>query len=470
MKEVNGPVNSENFNFEITASNDVRPDGEYSMSIKKENGLIHSETVKFAQDTDGTWRLDNVTLKDNESVSIIGLPIGEYKVTETTTEPGMETSVEVNNKGRQPTNSAVVELKNNGDQKIADYLNETDIGNINVGKKVTNMYEPEADKKFNFTMTLSDINEELIKDRNFDMIGADGKSKMMQFDLNNVTGNYEYKFSLAHNENIEIQGLPKDTAVTVEEESEDKFSTSYTVDGKNAGNPATATIGRNETIHVLANNERDDYGKLSVAKKAAGNLDTDSTFKFFIDSDGAIKNESRDAILSDGTNTHEKEVSFNGSGIAEFDLKPGQTMTIEGLPLGEYQVSEQAEDGITTNWNSVSAGGTADSGVSTDANPVEVAKNKLSSVEFTNRPLENDLIVSKEVLNMKDGDANISFKFKLTVVEGSNLIEGKTFNVEGLKNTEFSFEKMVTVMNTISNCLMETLHGLRVSQMALKLT
>lgn len=48
-KQVNGPVNSEKFNFEITAPNDVRPDGEYRMEIMTEKGVTHISTVKFTQ-------------------------------------------------------------------------------------------------------------------------------------------------------------------------------------------------------------------------------------------------------------------------------------------------------------------------------------------------------------------------------------------------------------------------------------
>ncbi|WP_054762236.1 DUF7601 domain-containing protein [Secundilactobacillus collinoides] len=308
-KTVIGRLNVDSFDFKVTAQNGLHPEGEYVVNIYEAgNHLVSSDKISFVQEDDN-W-VSSLTLADNQYAVIIGLPLGNYKVEETTIDADMETRNKVDNDSwKDDTVTNDMRLKNNGDLKTAFYEN------------------------------------------------------------------------------------------------------------------------------------RSSTGKLEVAKKAAGNLDTNKSFTFKIDSFGAVINRELDAKLVTESNSKDITISFDGVGNAEFNLKPGQYVTIDGVPFGKYEVSEQVEDGITTSWMTTSGGGRHSSDAGTVAEPIAVEKDLTSSVEFTNRPLEGDLIVSKDVLNMQAGDADKEFEFTLTVTDKGHLVEDGTFEVEGLPNKTFSFTK-----------------------------
>ncbi len=318
-----------------------------------------------------------VTLNAGESLTILALPTGAtYEVTETSV-AGFTPSVQVSNDNSTATvNEATVTgtIQHNTTEDAAvvlAYTNDFD-GNAKVtltGTKTLLGRDLAANDSFTFTLIAGDkTTSDAITSGNVVLgsttatVTGNGSSDTAEFSFGEITFEAEgtYKFTIKENlpngvnaDNPVSDGIWYDTHTTT----------------------ATVTVTKDETTGILSaavtytddddqETDQADFtnavASLTVSKTVTGSMgDREKEFEFQI----TLKDASGNALAgtysytggtvsgvtgvdtpSDGT------LTFTG-GVAEFELKHGQSITIFGLPAGStYEISETdaQADGYTT--------------------------------------------------------------------------------------------------------------------------
>ena len=238
------------------------------------------------------------TLKDGQTKSITGLPVGiTYTVAEEAAAGFVTTKT--GETGEIST-----------EKKTAAFTNTKDEGGLIVNKSVVSDIADDKTKDFSFTVTLDDKT-------------VNGTYGEMTFENGVAT------FTLKDGESKTASGLAKGTGYTVEETADSNFTTTYA--GK------TGTIVEKATQISSVTNTR-KTGDLDVTKTVASSTSSDKQKDFTFT-----------VTLSDKTINK----TFNGvkfeNGVATFTLKDGETKSIIGLPVGiSYTVAETTADGFTT--------------------------------------------------------------------------------------------------------------------------
>ena len=238
-------------------------------------------------------------------MTAMGLPAGiSYTVTET--EANKEGYVTTPGNG---TASGKIEADNTA---TAAFTNTKNVyGGLTVTKTVAGN-AGDKDRKWNFTVTLSDT-------------GISGDYGGMIFTGGKAT------FTLKHNQAMTATGLPAgiDYFVSEAEASQDGYTTRAT--GASGRIPAEGTA-----TAAFTNMKSIPRGNLSVSKTVSGsNPPSKTAFGFTV-------------ILSDrAVDGRFGEMTFR-SGVAEFTLRHGETVTASGLPAGVgYLVQEEANEAYT---------------------------------------------------------------------------------------------------------------------------
>ena len=247
-----------------------------------------------------------IRLKHGQKIIIEDIPVNAtYTVTET--EAGKDGYVTTPN---VPI-SGKIEA---GKDATASFTNSKTIlrGGLTVTKTVAGN-AGDKDRKWNFTVTLSDKG---ISDTYGGMSFKDGVAT----------------FTLKHGEQKTATGLPAgiDYFVSEAEASQDGYTTRAT--GASGRIPAEGTA-----TAAFTNMKSIPRGNLSVSKTVSGsNPPSKTAFGFTV-------------ILSDRTvDGRFGEMTFR-SGVAEFTLRHGETVTASGLPAGVgYLVEEDADEAYTT--------------------------------------------------------------------------------------------------------------------------
>ena len=245
------------------------------------------------------------TLKHGEQKTATGLPAGiSYTVTET--EAGKDGYVTTPDGG---TIRGKIEANKTA---TAAFTNTKNVyGGLTVTKTVAGN-AGDKDRKWNFTVTLSDKG---ISDTYGGMSFKDGVAT----------------FTLKHNQTMTATGLPAgiDYFVSEAEASQDGYTTRAT--GASGRIPAEGTA-----TAAFTNMKSIPRGNLSVSKTVSGsNPPSKTAFGFTV-------------ILSDrAVDGRFGEMTFR-SGVAEFTLRHGETVTASGLPAGVgYLVQEEANEAYT---------------------------------------------------------------------------------------------------------------------------
>ena len=246
-----------------------------------------------------------IRLKHGQKIIIEDIPVNAtYTVTET--EAGKDGYVTTPN---VPI-SGKIEA---GKDATASFTNSKTIlrGGLTVTKTVAGN-AGDKDRKWNFTVTLGDTS---ISDIYGDMSFTGGKAT----------------FTLKHGEQKTARGLPAgiDYFVSEAEASQDGYTTRAT--GASGQIPAEGTA-----TAAFTNMKSIPRGNLTVSKTVSGsNPPSKTAFGFTV-------------ILSDRTvDGRFGEMTFR-SGVAEFTLRHGETVTASGLPAGVgYLVQEEANEAYT---------------------------------------------------------------------------------------------------------------------------
>ena len=245
------------------------------------------------------------TLKHGEQKAATGLPAGiSYTVTET--EAGEDGYVTTPDGG---TIRGTIEANK---AATAAFTNTKNVyGGLTVTKTVAGN-AGDKDREWNFTVTLDDK-------------GISGTYGDMSFTGGKAT------FTLKHGEQKTATGLPAgiDYFVSEAEANQDGYATQAT--GASGRIPAEGTA-----TAAFTNMKSIPRGNLSVSKTVSGsNPPSKTAFGFTV-------------ILSDrAVDGRFGEMTFR-SGVAEFTLRHGETVTASGLPAGVgYLVQEEANEAYT---------------------------------------------------------------------------------------------------------------------------
>ena len=368
-----------NFTFEVTLT-DV-------------NGNNLTDSYNYTGSKTGTIKSGGtVSLKHGETITIEGLPEGtKYKVTEKEANTDRYVTTSNNSEG-------TINFGNNS-VSFTNTRNEEPKGSLSVSKTVSGT-DGEHNRNFTFEVTLTDANG------------------------NNLTGSYNYTGSktgtiksggtitLKDGETITIGGLPVGTKyeVTEKEANTDRYVTTSTND-KGTISENTASVS-----FVNARNE-EPKGSLSISKTVSGtDGEYDRNFTFEI-----VLTDDENNVLTDTYNyTGDKEGTITYGEI--ITLKDGETITIEGLPVGtKYEVTEKEAN--------------SDRYVTTSTNDKGTISENTASVSFVNtrdKIPTGSLSISKTVTG-NDGELDREFTFEVTLTDanGNNLTD--TYNYTGSK-------------------------------------
>lgn len=291
------------FTIELKNADGMALNGRFNYKGGNIEGVTPPEdgTLTFGNDGKAT-----IQLKHGQKITIENIPVNvTYTVTET--QAGQDGYVTTPDGG-----AASGEIEADADA-TASFINSKTIlrGGLTVTKTVAGN-AGDTGREWNFTVTLGDT-------------GISGTYGGMSFTGGKAT------FTLKHNQTMTAMGLPAgiDYFVSEAEASQDGYTTRAT--GASGRIPAEGTA-----TAAFTNMKSIPRGNLSVSKTVSGsNPPSKTAFGFTV-------------ILSDRTvDGRFGEMTFR-SGVAEFTLRHGETVTASGLPAGVgYLVQEEANEAYT---------------------------------------------------------------------------------------------------------------------------
>ncbi len=371
------------------------------LSDKTVNGAYGGMTF-----TDGVAEF---TLKHGESVTATGLPAGiTYTVTETEANADDYTTGSTGFAGTIPADGTA-------EAKFTNSKGDTTTpktGSLTVSKTVTGTGD--KSKEWHFRVELSD--------------------KSVNGDFGEMTfRNGVAEFTLKHNQSLTATGLPAGITYTVSEEeaNKDDYITRST--------GFAGTIPANGEAEAKFTNHKGDTttpktGGLTVSKTVAGTAgDKSKEWHFRVE-------------LSDRTvNGAYGGMTFT-DGVANFDLKHGESLTATGLPAGiTYTVTETVAN--ADGYHTASAG---DKGIIPDGGTAQA--DFLNSKSTVTEPGTGNLTVTKLVSGTA-GDTSKEWHFTVTLsgeaADGTPAadIDGKygdMFFVNGVANFTLTHKQSVT--------------------------
>ncbi|MBR3316438.1 MAG: hypothetical protein IKG21_01270 [Atopobiaceae bacterium] len=350
----------------VAAFTNTRETGDLTVSkavvsdAKADKERFYNFTIRLSDETiAGTYGdlvfsggVATVSLKGGQSATAEGLPTG---VTYEVQERGVSG---MNNESE----GAAGIISTEGAQ--AKFTNTRRTGDLEVTKEVVSDAAADAERAFNFTVTLFD---DTITGVYGDMTFANGVAN----------------FSLKGGQTAQATGLPTDVAYTVSERGVAGFTTdSANETGTIAEEPSSVTFTNTRTT-----------GELTVRKSVTSSTAADHTkkYKFTV--------SLSDTTIGGGQGKAYGDMIFT-NGVATFELADNQSVTATGLPTDvEYTVTEEAVDGFVTTK-------TGDTGT--------ISTTPTTSA-FTNARDEGGLEVTKTIVSDAAVDANARFEFTVTL-------------------------------------------------------
>ena len=384
----------------LTVTKNVEGNGEDAPNALTEFDVTVALTAPTGVTLTGTWtqgeKNGNVaasntfTLTDGESVELTGLPAGTtYTITEESyAANGYESDIEPE-EGEITDGATAVTV-----------TNTMNVGDLRVTKTV-NGTGAEADREFEFTLTLE----------NADDVIVDNTYETSEGTL--TVENGEATFTLKDGETLTVYGIPEGTDYTVTEDdySANGYETTSTGD--------SSEIVAGETAKAEFTNHR-DVGSLKITKNVEGNgEDAPNALTEF---DVTVALTAPTGVTLTGTWT-QGEKNGNVAASNTFTLKDGESVTLSGLPTGTaYTITEAdyAENGYVSSIDPAT-------GDITDG---------ATAVTVTNTMNVGDLRVTKTV-NGTGAEADREFEFTLTLENADDVIVDNTYETsEGTLTVE----------------------------------
>ena len=385
-------------NVSKTVRGEIPPENDtffFTLTLKYNNQILDTLNLES-----GALQIQNgqatFELKDGQSITIEGLPVGvEYQVQETEDPDYLTTAIdETGTIGEVPVNAEFNNI----------YPNRA--GSLSISKRVDGQIEP--DKAFTFDL------EFMHKNKLADWLNGDytittpsGSESMLRIQRGKA------KVLLKAGETLSIHGLPANITAQVREGSENNYSPLKSLQ--------TAVIPADKTASLEFVNTR-LTGGLTISKQTEGNgvsPDEEFSFRLILD-DSTINGRFSDVQVKDGQ--------------ASFTLKAGQSITLEGLPAGVHYIIEE----LNAQNNGYSVEMTNGEG--------EIRPGKRVSATVKNTKWTGDLKLTKSVEG-KGADKNKEFTFQIELSDSNvNGTYGDvTFtNGKATVNVSASSEKVIT--------------------------
>ena len=261
-------------------------------------------------------------LKHGSSLTASGLPEGtEYKVEESSYD---------NYATYKQNDTGTLVL---GENKVATFTNYV-TKDLRIEKEVVGMLEDE-NRIFEFSLTLSNIDKEIYP-KQYAYKKYNDKNEIIE----EGTASTLSEMSLHNGEHLIIEGLPDEAKFTIKENDDTANKTVYykgTIENDLGTKSTMDKVLEDDIISCNYIKYINGYTALRVHKTVIGaSGDKNKLFNFTV----TLDNKNINGKFADMTFTN---------GVAKFQLKHGETMTMIGLPDGtKYTVSEEAEEGYST--------------------------------------------------------------------------------------------------------------------------
>ena len=382
------------FTFTVSLAYQSKPvSGEFGYTKQPADAESQSGSGETATDEEPKVKFENgsaeVTLKNGQSITISGLPVGTVAtVKEKDTDSVYTYEVGYTLTGSsEGTKQAEAEVELDGDEaeEKVTVINTPNIGTLTLSKKVQNF---DSEEEFSFTVMLTKVEDGEEK-------GVSGSFYYYKHTSSNETESNETEGSsgqpvadgqlrftngisdedirLKAGESLTIVGLPVGTQYTVTETTDqNRYKTEVEVspDGKISPTEAWASgsIEKDVTAKVDFTNTY-NLGSLTVKKIVEGKDDEDREFSFIVtltpptgvklgDTVPYEQKKTDQETSGSGATSNTGDLKLlpgesEGTYTAEFILKAGEEITLNNLPVGtECVVQETAVPGYTVTYSS----------------------------------------------------------------------------------------------------------------------
>lgn len=418
-----------------------------------------------------------ISLKNGQTATFTNLPIGSYVVTEAAYEDkGYNDFYSVNGAEAVDSDSATVTLTR-GTTQTVECLNKFPVGDLIIEKTVTKeFYGTEwSGDTFTFTLERTTTGRPLVASNQYKVlidgveqdatIAVDDNGKLtveITFDGTDAAKlDEETEANASASHTLTIKNLPAGTYKVTE-----TVNTAYTQTPTDL--TVSVTIPAETTEAEFVNQLKRPTGSLSLTKilEAATGFNPDelpkgTKFSFTIELTEQPPTDSQtftvvynETTFTDGTATPTSVAMANGTFTVE--LEAGQTVTISGLPIGKYRITEATIPQYANNFAHIVNGVeevqtpkvTSDGCLYTEIN---VTANATAEVKCTNTyPVDRaELVIQKLVNKEYDRDTlpTQTFTFTVTMTEedtGINSYDYKVYNSDGTEDTASSRAATVT--------------------------
>lgn len=361
--------NVTDFEFHITVPAGVT--GPYSYTVGTEQ--------KEATVVDGKL---TITLRDGETALFANLPTGEYTVAERDYTSEGYSATYADSDGNT-TDGKVTLVK--GRQQTVTCTNAYPVGSLTITKTVGKAYANDEWTSDTFTFTIERTDGEL-KNDSYSVLSGTTKigDAMVNADGNLVV---EIAFTELGTKTIKIDNLPKGNYRVTEAEN-----TEYTQSARTVTTSISPTdyAGKAE----FTNTYKKHLGDLTITKTVTaleGFTAPDAAFSFTVSGDALTKESYNISI--DGASAVCRVID----GKLTFQLKHGQTATIEDLALAEYAVTESVTDGfVLTASDGTSGTITADTVAAAIFENTYVPRGNLKITKYIDRDVYDNIQIDTE--------------------------------------------------------------------------
>ncbi|GHP13574.1 hypothetical protein YK48G_09990 [Lentilactobacillus fungorum] len=386
-------------------------------------GTTKSE-VKF---TDGV--AEGLTLKDEESINIIGLSDEySYKIEEIKTE-GFEYDVSYKLNGLSETiGNATPEITILHNQSTTvDFINTREGASLEIAKLLSGKGITDADRNKAFQFKV--ITDKSV-DGNYNYVKVDDYSQEDPGTIHFTNGE-SATIELKDNEKLIISGLPTNSKYIVQEVNGEDFQTAYKIDG-------TGSHEGKKTIPIAMKDDKKssvlfvnskDASSLMIRKTIMGDGlkegDEAHQFKFdinVVEFEGKLNSEGYDAVKQNADGTKENvKVKFvtddeTGQTKSTITLRHKEFLTISGLPLNvKFNVEEIKDSAENFEISHILNGAQL---MNTNKTTNFELHGKMTPVEFVNakhKPASGSLQIQKELAGtgITEADEDQTFDFQI---------------------------------------------------------
>lgn len=240
------------------------------------------------------------------------------------------------------------------------------VGNLKIRKKIESVSNPNPEQEFNFSLTLTDKNNEPLEDT-YTAVRYDKDAQPVQPEL--IVKQGQLAFSLKDSEYIDIKDIPAGTKFTAEEKNvPDGFRVSVSVDGQEAqedtkaeGSIEQSTVQKQENEVLFTNTYTTDAvlteeSAVKVKKTLLGrNISASDRFEFrLIPGDETTKQAVDDGKIIFGSEAGSAQEAaegltgaISGDGTANTGTVSLGDITFKQEGTYRFEINELLPDGVT---------------------------------------------------------------------------------------------------------------------------